>query len=469
MWHLNHEPVNMNAFDLSTLQVSGMILLLFFLFLVLFFEFVNGFHDTANAVATVIYTKSLQPNLAVAYSGMLNLLGVIMGGTGVAMGMVKLLPMNDLMAMPFVEIGSFVGGVLITAIAWNLGTWYFGIPCSSSHTMIGSMLGAGIAFFWVHGGEGVNWEKASEVGLALLFSPLFGCLAAMLLMFLAAKLIRNKEFFEAPTERAPKWWIRSILIATCGFVSFFHGSNDGQKGISLFMIVLMMFLPAQFALHKSFDAAALGKQLDEIQSLSVIISEEKGTSELYTKINEGVEKLRPLLTVPTVDRVAVRKELGGLVKSLGKVAADEKGYYSDEDKAQFKGFEKKLKSYTDYAPWFVVILISLALGIGTMIGWKRIVVTIGEKIGKTHLTYAQGASAEIIAAITIALSTFFKAPVSTTHVLSSAVAGTMIAKNGTQNLQRSTLTNILLAWVLTLPVTMLGAGGLFYLFRAVFG
>ena len=460
----------MNVFDLSALSSGGAILLILFIVAVLAFEFVNGFHDTANAVATVIYTHSLKPTIAVVWSGIFNFLGVVTGGVGVAMGIIKLLPVNDMMTMPFFESASIIAAVLLAAIFWNLGTWYLGIPCSSSHTMIGSLIGVGIVFFWRHGGDGVNWGKAQEIGLALLFSPLFGCFAAMFLMWILAAIIKNKAIFQEPERgKAPPTWIRAILITTCTLVSFFHGSNDGQKGVGLFMIVLMIFLPAQFALHKSFDAESMLVSVTRVeQKVSATMAKIGKRNEAAQEVQEAAADLKVLLAQSTLDRPAIRKDLQKLNKYLKETTGD-KPFFNRSDKAEMKSLSESLSKYYEFAPRWVVLLISIALGIGTMIGWKRIVVTIGEKIGKSHLTYAQGATAELVAASTIALSTIFKAPVSTTHVLSSAVAGTMIAKDGRKNLQRSTLINILTAWVLTLPVTVIVSGGLYFLFTAIFG
>lgn len=460
----------MNSFDLSALSSGGAVMLILFLIAVLAFEFVNGFHDTANAVATVIYTHSLKPTVAVVWSGIWNFLGVITGGVGVAMGIVKLLPVNDMMIMPFFESASIIAAVLLSAIIWNLGTWYYGIPSSSSHTMIGALLGVGIGFYWIHGGDGVNWGKAQEIALALLFSPFFGCFAALFLMWFLSKIIKNKEIFHEPERgKAPPTWIRAILITTCTLVSFFHGSNDGQKGVGLFMIVLMIFLPAQFALHKSFDAEAILTVVNKIeQKTSTAMDNSPRRNEAAQEVMEAAGELRVLLVQTNPDRPAIRKELQKLNKNL-KEATNVRSFYKPKDKAEFKAVADQLATNYEFAPRWVIFFISLALGIGTMIGWKRIVVTIGEKIGKTHLTYAQGATAELVASATIAMSTVFHAPVSTTHVLSSAVAGTMIAKNGRKNLQKSTLITILSAWILTLPVTIILSCGLYLLFRTIFG
>jgi PiT family inorganic phosphate transporter len=234
------------------LDVGHSILLLLCLLCVCAFEFINGFHDTANAVATVIYTNSMKPWHAVVLSGVLNGLGVFVGGTAVAMGIINMLPVETLVDQNTAHSLGMVGAILLTAIFWNLGTWLLSIPASSSHTLVGSILGVGIAYSLLPGtGEAaVNWQKAGEVGLSLLISPLFGFMLAMALLSLLGWVFRrNTKLFTAPEgEAPPPMWIRSILISTCGLVSFSHGSNDGQKGIGLMMLILIGIIPAKFAL-----------------------------------------------------------------------------------------------------------------------------------------------------------------------------------------------------------------------------
>ena len=223
------------------------ILLFVALLIALGFEFVNGFHDTANAVATVIYTHSLPAEFAVMWSGFFNFLGVLLSSGAVAFGIVSLLPVELIL-----QVGSSAGfamvfALLIAAIVWNLGTWYFGLPPSSSHTLIGSIIGVGIANAVMHGRDGtsgVDWTKATEIGYALLLSPLFGfCMAAILLLVLKF-IVRNPALYAAPEgNKPPPLWIRGILIATCTGVSFAHGSNDGQKGMGLIMLILIGTVP----------------------------------------------------------------------------------------------------------------------------------------------------------------------------------------------------------------------------------
>lgn len=454
---------------IGDLSSSASILLIACLFAVCIFEAINGFHDTANAVATVIYTKTLPPKFAVIWSGFFNFLGAFLGGIGVAMGMIKLMPLADMMQIPLGENIALVLAILVSAIFWNLGTWYFSIPCSSSHTMIGSLIGGGFAFMQVHGGAGPNWEKAKEVGLSLLFSPLFGFALAIGLMFTLRALVKKKTIFKEPDEKkTPPTWIRAILIGTCTLVSYFHGSNDGQKGVGLMLVVLIAFLPLNFAINTEIPTTKLKEQVQRIES--ALLTEATANPDHADVVNIQAKACTKLVgQLDTIDRsdkkeiFALRKGLQSMVKNLdGEV---KKGYISSAALATIKPELKSLTKAYEFSPTWIIALISICLGFGTMVGWKRIVVTIGEKIGKSHLNYAQGASAELCAAATIGLSTYFKLPVSTTHVLSSGIAGTMVAEGGVKNLRKKTITNIALAWLLTLPVTFIGSALLFFLFR----
>jgi phosphate/sulfate permease len=446
--------------------------------MVFLFEFVNGFHDTANAVATVIYTKSLLPGQAVVWSGMWNFFGVIFSsyfGLEVAMKIANLLPVEAIMSQDPGHAAAMVLAVLLGAIIWNLGTWYFGIPCSSSHTLIGSLLGAGMIFSTLPENSakvGVNWEEAQKIGAALLFSPLFGFSMAIVLMFILRSAIRgeNKKgiFKEPETDAKPPMWIRGILITTCTLVSFFHGQNDGQKGIGLLMVALMTFAPMQYSLSPNFDVQKVQTTLTHIQNALPVadVNNQYAPKEL-SKTVETIELLKQDIANANdiKSRLSIRKRINILAKNM-KTLVNEPNIITDvKMRKEIKEEVKALSNYTHYAPLWAIGMISVALGLGTMIGWKRIVVTIGEKIGKRHMTYAEGATAEIIAASTIGLSSQFGLPVSTTHVLSSGVAGAMVASKGTKNLQRGTVTNIALAWVLTLPATIILSGGLYLLFR----
>ncbi len=465
-----------HLFDASS-GLGTSVLLVGSLAVALGFEFVNGFHDTANAVATVIYTKSLGPRKAVAWSGFCNFLGVYFGGTAVAFGIINLLPVDLLVSIDSARGLAMVMALLLSAIAWNLGTWLMAIPASSSHTLIGAILGVGLANSVYSGkgfGSGVNWAKAIEVGLSLLISPLVGFGLAAGLLLLIKKTVKVPELYEPPVgEKPPPPWIRGTLLLTCTGVSLAHGSNDGQKGIGLLMLILIGILPAHYALdprHKPGEVARILAAADESRGLVEQYIPTDDRAKRLAELDDLRERFAgraELRDVPPGDRWGLRADLIRVDSALAKLENDHGRKLSGDDRGRLAHAREGFRSAVYYAPNWVLIAVALALGSGTMIGWKRIVVTVGEKIGKVHLTYAQGASAELVAMATIGLADYGGLPVSTTHVLSSGVAGTMAA-NGT-GLQWSTVRNIALAWVLTLPVCMVLSALLFILFRSLTG
>jgi PiT family inorganic phosphate transporter len=460
------------------LDASLSIVLILCLLCALAFEFINGFHDTANAVATVIYTNSLKPMQAVVWSGIWNAIGVFLGGIAVAMAIINILPINTLLDPDITHNIALILSILFTAIIWNLGTWYLGIPCSSSHTLIGSIIGAGLGYAFISGDveSGVNWGEARKIGLALLLSPLLGFGLAMLLMYLLRWLVaRDSNIFgEPPKGELPPWWIRAILILTCTGVSFAHGNNDGQKGVGLMMLILVSFAPLTFSLDTGKDAGELRTALAAVQAPLAQLgpgalpeAEVKKLTEVKTNLTwmqselAGVKQLGDL---PKEDMFRFRQDILLFNKFFENLKKNHEDLPIVKEK-QYGEEVEKIASYTNYAPFGVTVAIALALGLGTMVGWKRIVVTIGEKIGKQHLTYAQGASAEMVAAGTILLASGLGMSVSTTQVLSSGIAGTMVASNGLSNLQGGTIRNIAIAWLLTFPVCLALGGGLFLLLR----
>lgn len=462
---------------------------------VLTFEFINGFHDTANAVATVIYTKAMPPHLAVIFSGIFNFLGVLLGGVGVAYAIVHLLPVELLINSNTAYGLVMVFSMLSAAIAWNLGTWYLGIPASSSHTLIGSILGVGLAHALISDialSEGVNWQKAIDIGLSLLLSPLAGFAVAALLLLALKRMWGGSKMHETPESRKeikgknkPPFWNRVVLIASAMGVSFVHGSNDGQKGIGLIMLVLIGIVPAQFVLdlnsttyqiERTRDAAIHLSQFYERNhdSLSEYLALGKnGTTELPAKFRcdaklteltiaallKTLEGVTDYTQMSEEQRTQARRYLLCLDDTAKKVSKLDN--LPKREVADLAKLRKDLTATTEYAPFWVILAVALALGIGTMVGWKRVVLTVGEKIGKQGMTYAQGMSAQITASIAIGLANVYSLPVSTTHVLSSGVAGTMVANKS--GLQFGTVRNILTAWVLTLPITITLSAGLFWL------
>ncbi len=463
------------------LDTTLTVLLILCLLCACFFEFINGFHDTANAVATVIYTNSMKPTVAVVYSGLLNFTGVMLGGITVAMGIVNLLPMDALVdTNPYHGIAMILA-LLLSAIIWNFGTWYFGIPSSSSHTIIGSILGIGLAFYFLPGNYGlnaVNWDKAKDTGLALLISPLAGFSVSILMMFLFKRLIKNETIYKEPIPgKVPPIWIRLLLWTTCGLVSFFHGQNDGQKGVGLLMMILIAVLPGQFALDNSINLQSEKAYINSINSIvlksdtSKFGSDEKKQYHQIKKysahFNQNIGTAMFSSDIAIKNRFELRKDVVKITKGAEKLLKSQNFAISSKDKTIIIKEIKDSKKLVEYAPSWVIIIISVCLGLGTMVGWKRIVKTIGEKIGKQHMSYAQGASAELVASMGIGVASAYGVPVSTTHMLSSGIAGSMVAKKGLKNLQKGTIKTIALTWILTLPVTIILSGSLFLLFRAI--
>ncbi len=444
------------------------------------FEFINGFHDTANAVATVIYTKSMHPTLAVVLSGICNSIGVFIGGIAVAMGIVNLLPPESLVNQDIGQSVAMILSLLLSAIIWNLGTWWLGLPASSSHTLIGSILGVAIVYSLTSAAGDlsmVNWSKASDIGLSLLISPLLGFGLTLAVMLLLKKFIKNQQLFRAPQgNKPPVWWIRGLLVASCAGLSLTHGSNDGQKGVGLIMLILISIAPLHFAVDRNKDIFALENPtlivLDEMIHLDNTNFQtiERATldqikAELFD-IKQLFDKHRTERVIPEKEHFSIRKDILFVSSQFTKLKKS--GALNKVENSKIRRIDanvKKMKSFTEYAPKWVILIISLSLGIGTMVGWKRIVVTIGEKIGKENLTYAQGASAGFVAASTIGIASITGLPVSTTQVLSSGIAGSMVSSNGVKNLQGGTIKNIAIAWLLTLPVTMFLAGLLYFVFR----
>src|SRR5271168_5122689 len=487
---LSHDLIGLKGGSVMPYILLGLALLV-----ALGFEFVNGFHDTANAVATVIYTHSLEPHIAVTWSGFWNFAGVVTSTGAVAFGIVSLLPVELIL-----QVGSGAGfamvfALLIAAILWNLGTWAFGLPASSSHTLIGSIIGVGIANQLMNarsGTSGVDWAQALNIGKSLVLSPIVGFLVAGLLLLGMKALIKDKQLYEAPKgNEPPPWWIRGLLILTCTGVSFFHGSNDGQKGMGLIMLILIGTVPTTYALNHAVTAS-------ESQDFIAVSQQTAAALDKYVVPSASIGDPREDLTeyIRTKEfkpntMLALREMINGvgtelaIFKELSKVPNDKVRNFRNDmyvvgeairlmlksgvpqistaDAAMLKNYKSKhIDRATRFIPLWVKVAVALALGLGTMVGWKRIVVTVGEKIGKNHLTYAQGAAAEITAMATIGAADFYGLPVSTTHVLSSGVAGTMAANHS--GLQWGTVKNLAMAWILTLPASICLAGILFWAF-----
>ncbi|OLP53741.1 nuclease PIN [Rhizobium rhizosphaerae] len=485
--------------DLASARTVPWVMLGLALFIALGFEFVNGFHDTANAVATVIYTRSLPAEIAVVWSGFFNFLGVLTSSGAVAFGIISLLPVELILQVNSGAGLAMVFALLCAAIIWNLGTWYLGLPASSSHTLIGAIIGVGLANqFMAPTGtatSGVDWSQATNIGLSLLLSPLVGFGCAALLLVVMKMVIRNKTLYQEPkTAAPPPLWIRAILIFTCTGVSFAHGSNDGQKGMGLIMLILIGLVPTAFALNRTPDphylqsylAASTGVEtaLGNYVKPGVEVADAKAAVASAVKNKEWndtttlalqryihtssaeIARFPTLEAIPDTLVSNIRNDIYLIGEALKLIDKKKLLPMQDADLAAVKAYHAAVDNATKFIPDWVKVAVALALGLGTMIGWRRIVLTVGEKIGKTHLTYGQGAAAEMVAMATIGAADHFGLPVSTTHVLSSGVAGTMAA-NGS-GLQGQTVRNLLLAWVLTLPASIAIAFVLYVGLRQVF-
>jgi PiT family inorganic phosphate transporter len=436
--------------------------------LVLIFEFSNGFHDTANAVATVIYTNSLRGPVAVVWSGLMNFIGVLVGGIAVAYALVELIPPEVL----FPPDGHLAAGMLVAvftaALVWNVSTWWLGLPNSSSHALIGSLIGIALETSLAqHGGStrGVDWGQIWSVLGSLLVSPVLGFVLALLLFKLCKAIFREKHLYEPPQgDKPPVMWMRALLILTCTGVSFAHGTNDGQKSIGLIMLTIIGLMPAAYALNLDMTSEQLKQVATQMPAAAQLIERaggerSAGGAASAKTVGERFAKVSRLEDIPPDQRTSIRNDLNKTLASLHDVT--ESKSLSDDDKKSAKSIHDALMRSVQYAPWWVRILSALCLGLGTMIGYRRIVKTLGERLGKSHLVPAQGASAELVAAGLIGFAGFSGYPVSTTHVVTGGIAGTMVASGA--GVQGATLWRIAAAWIFTLPATIAISCGLFYL------
>jgi inorganic phosphate transporter, PiT family len=460
-------------------------LLIFAMLLVIAFEATNGFHDAANAVATVIYTKSLKPGQAVVWSGLMNFVGVLVGGISVAYALVELLPVDVLSPPSGAPAVGMLVALFVAALFWNISTWWFGLPNSSSHCLIGALIGIALGNALLRDRSvagGIHWSQVWTVLEALALSPLLGFVLAAAVYFGLSTFVHDKHLYEPASERPPVWWMRVMLVLTCTGVSFAHGTNDGQKSIGLIMLTIIGLFPTLFALNPM-----AGRSMTEVRKAAQAATgliQKFGDDEKSQALDAAkrLETFAPpiprrvvLVDSPQVDqrwdiepgirtdlareRSNARNDFYQLISQLEHVQ-DVRGI-GDSDKAQAKNLVKELRQSVEYAPWWVRVLSALCLGIGTMIGYKRIVTTLGERLGNVHLTPAQGGAAELVSTVLISISGFTGLPVSTTHIVASGIGGTMVISGA--GLRMNTLSRILVAWLGTLPLTILVAASLYYL------
>lgn len=484
---------------------TGLLLLLALAF-VLFYEAINGFHDTANAVATVIYTRAMRSQLAVVMAALFNFFGVLLGGLSVAYAIVHMLPTDLLLNMGSSHGLAMVFSMLLAAIIWNLGTWYFGLPASSSHTLIGAIIGIGLTNALMNGTsvvDALNIPKVLNIFGSLIISPIVGLVFAGGLIFLLRRYWngtkKRARIHLTPAEREkkdgkkkPPFWTRIALILSAIGVAFSHGANDGQKGIGLVvMLVLIGVAPAGFVVNMNASGYEITRTRDAINNVETYFQQRPDLLKQAT----GVDQLVPsptetATTTPaefhchpanTINALERAKGMLANLETYDKLSVEQRSQLrrimlcisdttdkvvklpgvSSDDQRLLKKLKTDMLSTIEYAPVWIIMAVALALGCGTMIGWRRVATTIGEKIGKKGMTYAQGMSAQMTAAVSIGLASYTGMPVSTTHVLSSSVAGTMVVDGG--GLQRKTVTSILMAWVFTLPAAIILSGVLYWL------
>ncbi|MGD9426309.1 inorganic phosphate transporter PitA [Pantoea sp. NSTU24] len=488
------------------LDLSTSLLLVLALLFVLFYEAINGFHDTANAVATVIYTRAMRAQLAVVMAGVFNFFGVLLGGLSVAYAIVHMLPTDLLLNVGSAHGLAMVFSMLLAAIIWNLGTWYLGLPASSSHTLIGAIIGIGLTNALMSGTsvvDALNIPKVLNIFLSLILSPIVGLVLAGGLIFILRRYWsstkKRARIHMTPADREkidgkkkPPFWTRIALIVSAIGVSYSHGANDGQKGIGLIMLVLIGVAPAGFVVNMNASGYDITRTRDAVNHLEQYYQQHNAS------LTHIVRMAPPELPTPEEVPAASPEEfhcdsaralqavqgaqvLLNNLQSYEQLTTDQRGHMrrlllciSDtadkvarlpETSADDKRFLSKLKSdllgTIEYAPVWIIVAVALALGTGTMIGWRRVATTIGEKIGKKGMTYAQGMSAQVTAALSIGIASYTGMPVSTTHILSSSVAGTMLVDGG--GLQSRTIKNIAMAWIFTLPVCILLSGSLYWI------
>jgi PiT family inorganic phosphate transporter len=465
--------------NLDPASALAIALLIFCFVMVVMFEATNGFHDAANAVATVIYTKSLSPGQAIVLSGVLNFLGVLLGGIAVAYALVELIP-AEVLSPP--NGGPAVGmlvALFVAALFWNIGTWWLALPNSSSHCLIGSLIGVAVGNAFVRSrslADGVHWPQLWKVLEALALSPVLGFALAGLLYFICRKTLHDENLYKPVGDKPPIWWMRGILVLTCSGVSFSHGTNDGQKSIGLIMLTIIGLFPASYALNP--EASRSLDQLPALLSQAEPLVSKYGDDEKETALDAAHSIEQRMGASPAAaassaqpaspaaphaqskqQKSGVRDDVYRVISELRR--AEESKSISASEKKQAQHLSKELGSYVEYAPFWVRMLSALCLGIGTMIGYKRIVKTLGERLGNVHLTPAQGAAAELVSALLIGTAGFTGLPVSTTHIVTSGIGGTMVASGA--GLRDAMIRRIVLAWVLTLPATILVAGGLYYM------
>jgi low-affinity inorganic phosphate transporter len=514
--------------------VSAGILVFVFL-LIVFQEAVNGFHDTANAVATVIYANAMKPLPAVALAAVMNFLGVLAGGTAVAFGLVYLLPNEMIAGINTIEEIALFLALIVTALGWNFGTWWLGIPNSTTHTYIGSIIGVAMAHAFVRGQpvlDQINWHQGQKILITLAVSPLVGFILGFVLLKLIPLFVRDPAMYRPALhhKRHPDWdkWdqdpvstevagapsrevaaaigalppgslqterrpqqpsataggrpdeaslpetrppvgIRAGLIAGSAGVAFLHGSNDGQKSIGLMMLVLIALAPLSYGLNsRRLNEADIQNGARVLEQVEPIAAQFVSDPAIGKGAQLVLDETRNLLALVSTRECAdpknqqspscakMRMGLLSLHQTISRALkkGGDLGKFSPQQVEQLTNARKMLGEFIEYVPFWVILLSALVLGLGTAVGYEKIVVTLGEKMGSAHMNAAQGTAAQASAIIGIGLANFGGMPVSTTHVLSAAVLGSVAGTKG-EKVNMHTAGKIAMTWFTTLPGTVL--------------
>ncbi|CAL4325746.1 Low-affinity inorganic phosphate transporter 1 [Buchnera aphidicola (Eriosoma grossulariae)] len=461
------------------------------------YEIVNGFHDIANSVITVIYTRSMSSNIAVIMASVFNFFGVILGGLSIAYTIVHLLPIEVLLNLSFFHRFLVIFFILLVVMLLNLFSWYYRLPSSSSHALIGSIIGIGFAnsiLFHCSLLNSINVIHIKNIFIVLICSPFFGFFIALFFVFLLRSLkmilkynnIINMDpvFYKNKFNKTrPPFLIQMTLILSAIGLSYAHGSNDGQKSIGLIMLILMSILPGYFVLNlnsapveiihtqksiKYFKEYYQLNNLHAMNSYSVSIKKHFYSKYSYyddpflssmNYVNHIMNNVSNYRQLGITERIYIHRLLLLISNHINKKLI--LSNINQGDKIFLKKLQFNILKSTEYAPLWIIFMVAFFLSIGSIIGWRRISVTIGKKIGQKNMTYGQAISIQMTSSISIGLANYVGFPVSTTHISSSAVMGVMLISRG--GIQLKTVKNIFLAWVLTIPISIFLSGLLYWM------
>lgn len=469
----------------APLAALPVIALVIIFILLLVQEACNGFHDVGGAIVAVIYSNALKPLQAVLMAASLNFIGVLVGGTAVAFSMVNLLPPGMVAGIDTLPEVSFFLALILSAVIWNLTTWYFGIPNSTTHTYIGAIMGVSFAHALVQNAgvlEGVNWHLGEHVMLALLLSPVLAFVLGLGVYALMKRLVRSEALFKPHDPHGrPPGPVKGLLIAGSAGISLMHGTNDGQKSIGLMLLVLIGIGPALFGIDRQASPETLRAAEQAIQSIEQVTRDAAAAMPADDPNRAVVEdamkragqaktlfgNIASLNDMPDDQVRALRQELVFLKREasvLSKRGAAS-GVITPAQATQLKQDKEALAPLLENVPFWLIVLSAACLGIGTAFGYRRIVRTLAEQMASEPMNAAHGTAAQLTTILSIGAADLTGMPVSTSQLNASGIAGAMKASGAT--LQGSTLQKIILTWLVTLPGSLLFAMTLALMIHAV--